>query len=66
MSLDLEIRLRMLQTGNRYRLDLVNRRAEMELHRRLGRRRVTNFLVREWFDLDEGIAEVDDAFAGLR
>lgn len=73
MSLDPEIRLRTLQTGNPHRLLLVDRLAvrdmrgaEMELHRRLERRRVPNVYVREWFDLDEGTAEVDDAFDSLR
>ena len=73
MSLDPEIRLRTLQTGNPHRLYLVNsqavrdmRGAEMDLHRSFERRRVPNVYVREWFDLDEGTAEVDTAFDGLR
>ena len=73
MSLDPEFRLRTLQTGNPHRLDLINRQAvgdmrgsEMDLHRRFERKRVPNVYVKEWFDLDEGTAEVDTAFASLR
>ena len=73
MSLDPEIRLQTLQTGNPYRLDLVNRRAvrdmrgaETGLHGRFERKRVPNVHVREWFNLDEGTAEVDGAFASLQ
>ena len=73
MSLDPEIRLRTLQTGNPHHLCLVNRRAvrdmraaEMDLHRRFERKRVPNVYVREWFDLDEGTAEVDTAFDSLQ
>ena len=71
MSLDPEIRLRTLQTGNPHHLYLVNRRAvgdmrgaEMDLHRRFERKRVPNVYVREWFDL-EGTAEVDTAFVSI-
>ena len=73
MSLDPEMRLRTLQTGNPHTLYLVNRQAvrdmrgaEMDLHRRFERRRVPNVCVREWFDLGEGTDEVDTAFASLR
>ena len=73
MSLDPEIRLRTLQTGNPHHLYLANRQAvrdmrgaEMDLHRRFEKRRVPNVCVREWFDLAEGTAEVDTAFDGLR
>ena len=72
MSLDPEIRLRTLQTGNPHQLILINRQdvrdmrsAEMHLHRRFERRRVPNVYVREWFDLEEGTGEVDNAFASL-
>ena len=74
MSLDPEIRLRTLQTGNPHLLCLLNRQAvqdmrgaEMDLHRRFGDQRVPNVNVREWFDLgDKGVGEVSAAFATLR
>lgn len=72
MSLDPEIRLRTLQTGNPHPLYLLNtqavedmRSAEMDLHRRFETQRVPNVNVREWFDLGGGTSEVDTAFAIL-
>ena len=70
MSLDPQIRLRTLQTGNPHPLQLLNtqivqdmRAAEMGLHRRFERRRVPNTNVREWFDFgDDVISEVGNAF----
>lgn len=73
MSLDPEIRLRTLQTGNPHPLYLLNTRtvqdmrsAEMDLHRQFETQRVPNLNVREWFDLSDGIDEVQAAFATLR
>lgn len=72
MSLDPEIRLRTLQTGNPHPLYLLNtqavqdmRSAEMSLHRQFESRRVPNLNVREWFDLGDGTGHVDTAFASL-
>ena len=69
MSLDPEIRLKTLQTGNPHPLCLLKMRAvddmrsvEIELHRRFERQRVPNANVREWFDLSEGAGEVERAF----
>lgn len=73
MSLDPEVRLRTLQTGNPHPLYLLNkhtvqdmRSAEMDLHRQFETQRVPNFNVREWFDLYDGTDEVQAAFATLR
>lgn len=72
MSLDPEIRLRTLQTGNPHPLYLLHaqavqdmRGAEMDFHRRFEAQRVPNVNVREWFDLGGGTGEVDTAFATL-
>ena len=73
MSLDPEIRLRTLQTGNPHPLYLLKthtvqdmRSAEMDLHRQFETQRVPNLNVREWLDLSDGIDEVQAAFATLR
>ena len=73
MSLDPEIRLRTLQTGNPHPLYLLNtqavqdmRSAEISLHRQFETQRVPNLNVREWFDLGDGTGEVKSAFATLR
>lgn len=73
MSLDPEIRLRTLQTGNPLPLYLLNTQAvqdmrstELDLHRRFEDHRVPNLNVREWFDLGDGTGEVNTAFATLR
>ncbi|MCJ1267726.1 hypothetical protein MMC22_007612 [Lobaria immixta] len=73
MSLDPEIRLRTLQTGNPHPLYLLNtqavqdmRSAESSLHRQFEPQRVPNLNVREWFDLGHGTGEVNTAFATLR
>jgi hypothetical protein len=70
MSLDPEIRLRTLQTGNPHLLHLINtrgvqdmRNAETRLHREFETQRVANLNVREWFDFSDGTAEVKTAFA---
>ncbi|KAI4186855.1 MAG: hypothetical protein L6R41_003204 [Letrouitia leprolyta] len=73
MSLDPEIRLRTLQTGNPYVLNIVTTRsvsdmrsAESELHRRYDAQRVLNLNAREWFDFGEGrVEEVQDAFDAI-
>lgn len=73
MSLDPEIRLRTLQTGNPHPLYLLEtqavqdmRSAELNLHRHFETQRVPNLNVREWFDLADGAGEVNTAFANLR
>lgn len=73
MSLDPELRLRTLQTGNPQPLFLRNmrpvqdmRNAEVSLHRQFETRRVPNPNVREWFDLSEGTVEIGNAFATLQ
>lgn len=72
MSLDPEIRLRTLQTGNPQPLYLLKthavqdmRSAEMNLHRQFEAQRVPNLNVREWFDLGDGTGQVNSAFATL-
>lgn len=73
MSLDPEIRLRTLQTGNPYALNIITTRnvpdmrsAESALHRRYEAQRVLNLNAREWFDFgDDGIEEVEDAFRAV-
>ena len=72
MSLDPEIRMRTLQTGNPHPLYLLNtqavqdmRSAEVNLHRKFESQRVPNLNVREWFDLGDGTGEVNTAFATL-
>lgn len=73
MSLDPEIRMRTLQTGNPHPLYLLNtqavqdmRSAEVDLHRKFETQRVPNLSVREWFDLGDETGEVNTAFATLR
>ena len=73
MSLDPEIRMRTLQTGNPHPLYLLNtqavqdmRSAEVDLHRKFETQRVPNLSVREWFDLGDETGEVNTAFAALR
>lgn len=73
MSLEPAIRLRTLQTGNPRSLEIVNtqivedmRDAELTLHRRFETHRVPNARVREWFDLDGVIGEVELAFAAAQ
>lgn len=73
MSLDPEIRMRTLQTGNPHPLYLLNtqavqdmRSAEVDLHRKFETQRVPNLSVREWFDLGHETGEVNTAFATLR
>ncbi|MCJ1394524.1 hypothetical protein MMC18_007403 [Xylographa bjoerkii] len=72
MSLDPEIRLRTLQTGNPHPLSLLDthavrdmRAAEIGLHRRFETQRVPNVNVREWFDFGNGMGEVETAFGSL-
>lgn len=72
MSLDPQIRLRTLQTGNPHPLYLLNthavpdmRSAEVGLHRRFESQRVPNLNVREWFDFGDGTGEVEIAFSTL-
>ena len=72
MSLDPEIRLRTLQTGNPHLLYLLTtqtvqdmRTAEINIHRQFETQRVPNLNVREWFDLADGTGEVQTAFATL-
>ena len=69
MSLDPEIRLRTLQTGNPHLLHLHStqavgdmRSAEIGLHRQFEDHRVPNVNVREWFDFGHGAGEVEIAF----
>ncbi|MCJ1249091.1 hypothetical protein MMC30_006313 [Trapelia coarctata] len=69
MSLDPQIRLRTLQTGNPHYLYLLNtqavqdmRSAEISLHRQFETQRVPNLNVREWFDFGDGTDEVENAF----
>lgn len=72
MSLDPQIRLRTLQTGNPHSLGLLNtqavqdmRSAEVSLHRQFETQRVPNVNVREWFDFGDGTGEVETAFGTL-
>ncbi|MCJ1251835.1 hypothetical protein MMC30_009073 [Trapelia coarctata] len=69
MSLDPQIRLRTLQTGNPHSLHLLRtqavqdmRSAEASLHRQFETQRVPNLNVREWFDFGNGTGEVETAF----
>lgn len=73
MSLDPEIRLHTLQTGNPQPLHLLTtqavqdmRSAEMGLHRQFESQRVPNPNVREWFDLGDRTDEVQKAFVTVR
>jgi len=72
MSLDPQIRLQTLQTGNPYPLRIVQtqivqdmRNAETNLHRRFEAQRVLNLNAREWFDFNDGIGEVETAFSSF-
>ena len=72
MSLDPDIRLRTLQTGNPQPLYLLKRQnvqdmrsAELALHRLFELRRVPNINVKEWFDFGDGPGHVEHAFAVL-
>ena len=69
MSLDPQIRLRTLQTGNPYPLQIINTRAvpdmrsaETRLHRQFEAQRVPNPNTREWFDFSDVTGEVKTAF----
>ena len=70
MSLDPEMRLRTLQTGNPHRLRIVRvsavrdmRAAESGLHERFETCRVRDVDAREWFEFpDGGVGEVEGAF----
>jgi len=71
-SLDPEIRLRTLQTGNPHLLYLLTtqavqdmRSAEINLHQQFETLRVPNLSVKEWFDFSDGTSEVETAFATL-
>ena len=73
MSLDPEIRLRTLQTGNPHPLSLITtspvqdmRDAELSLHHRFETQRVPNPNVREWFDFGTGTARVQSVFSSIR
>ena len=73
MSLDPQIRLRTLQTGNPHQLSIRStqvvqdmRSAEIGLHRQFEALRVPNLNAREWFDFGDCIGEVDTAFDMLR
>ena len=73
MSLDPQVRLQTLQTGNPHLLTLVDtrtvsdmRNAELSMHQRFEERRVENRLVREWFEFNadgDEVARVKEAFA---
>lgn len=72
MSLDPQIRLQTLQTGNPYPLKILRtqdvpdmRSAEAGLHRQFEPQRVLNLNAREWFDFDGGTGEVEMAFGTL-
>ncbi|KAL9039411.1 MAG: hypothetical protein Q9180_002546 [Flavoplaca navasiana] len=72
MSLDPEIRLRTLQTGNPYVLSIKVTRyvsdmasAESALHQHHESQRVLNLNAKEWFDFDGGIDEVENTFGAI-
>ena len=72
MSLDPQIRLRTLQTGNPHTLQILNtqavqdmRSAESSLHRQFEAQRVPNVNAREWFDFGDGTGEIETAFNAL-
>ena len=72
MSLDPEMRLRTLQTGNPHLLSLIGmqavqdmRSAEMGLHLKFESQRVPNSTVKEWFDFSDSPGEVEDAFVAM-
>ncbi|KAL8689091.1 MAG: hypothetical protein Q9218_005160 [Villophora microphyllina] len=73
MSLDPQIRLRTLQTGNPYTLTIRRtqvvgdmRSAESDLHRQFGAQRVLNTSAMEWFDLGRDTSAVEAAFDEYR
>ena len=73
MSLDPQIRLRTLQTGNPHLLRLLHtqavqdmRSAESDLHQQFETQRVINLSAREWFDFSNGTDNVDTAFGRLQ
>ena len=73
MSLDPEIRLRTLQTGNPQPLRIVRiqavqdmRNEELGLHQQFDSQRVPNPNVREWFDFGDNTSDVMSAFRALR
>ena len=72
MSLDPQIRLRTLQTGNPHTLLIRStqavrdmRGAETFLHRRFEAQRVPNVHAQEWFDFGSNSSEVETAFRTL-
>lgn len=72
MSLDPQIRLRTLQTGNPHPLQIFKTQAvedmrsvEISLHGQFEAQRVPNANVREWFDFRDGTGEVETAFRTL-
>ena len=72
MSLDPQIRLRTLQTGNPHPLHLLHtqavqdmRSAELSLHRQFEAQRVPNLNVREWFNFQDGTGQVENAIGTL-
>ncbi|KAL8819639.1 MAG: hypothetical protein Q9191_007692 [Dirinaria sp. TL-2023a] len=73
MSLDPQIRLRTLQTGNPHTLQIRStqviqdmRGAETCLHRQFEAQRVSDVNAKEWFDLGSNSSEVETAFRALR
>lgn len=72
MSLDPQIRLRTLQTGNPHTLEIRStqtvrdmRGAETSLHRQFVAQRVPNINAKEWFDFGSDSSEVETAFHAL-
>ena len=72
MSLDPQLRLRTLQTGNPHLLQVLviqsvqnMRSAEASLHRLFERQRVPNVHATEWFDFGSGTNEVQAAFSAI-
>ena len=72
MSLDPQIRLRTLQTGNPHTLQIRStqavpdmRSAETSLHRQFEAQRVSNINAKEWFDFGSDSGEVEIAFGAL-
>ncbi|KAI4140421.1 MAG: hypothetical protein L6R39_005806 [Caloplaca ligustica] len=72
MSLDPQIRLRTLQTGNPHTLTICRtqlvsdmRSAESQLHSRFGAQRIVNTNAMEWFDFERNIERVEPAFSAL-
>ncbi|KAI4122851.1 MAG: hypothetical protein LQ338_005585 [Usnochroma carphineum] len=72
MSLDPQIRLRTLQTGNPHTLTIRRtqvvadmRGAESRLHRRFEAQRIGNVNAMEWFDFGSDVGMVEAAFSAL-